>query len=146
MLHSPLTVTERSEHSVDPFPDDGRVVPWGVGCSIVCNYVDLQVRNDTEATFQLRFAVRDSHLRGRLVVEGDLPMSYEVYAADEHFYWYGDAFFRANELRRRVLQGSEGQCIGDEFIRSNCARVKYVPQGVDIQEISVRSQGELGAD
>ncbi len=96
----------------------------GVGCSIVCNYVDLQVRNDTEATFQLRFAVRDSHLRGRLVVEGDLPMSYEVYAADEHFYWYGDAFFRANELRRRVLQGSEGQCIGDKFIRSNCARVK----------------------
>jgi vancomycin resistance protein VanW len=31
VLHSPLTVVERSEHSFDPFPDKGRVLPWGVG-------------------------------------------------------------------------------------------------------------------
>ncbi|CAN5393597.1 VanW family protein [soil metagenome] len=46
VLHSPLTVLERSEHSVDPFPDNGRVVPWGVGCTIVYNYVDLVVRDE----------------------------------------------------------------------------------------------------
>ena len=34
-LHAPLTVVERSEHTFDPFPDRGRVLPWGVGCSIV---------------------------------------------------------------------------------------------------------------
>ena len=54
VLHSQLTVVERSEHSFDPFPDKGRVLPWGVGCSIVYNYVDLVVRNDTDHTFQLR--------------------------------------------------------------------------------------------
>ena len=43
-LHSPLTVVERSEHSFDPFPDKNRVLPWGVGCSIAWNYVDLVVR------------------------------------------------------------------------------------------------------
>jgi vancomycin resistance protein VanW len=47
-LHSGLAVVERSEHSFDPFPDNGRVLPWGVGCSIVYNYVDLVVRNDTD--------------------------------------------------------------------------------------------------
>ena len=52
-LHSPLTVVERSEHSFDPFPDKNRVLPWGVGCSIVWNYVDLVVRNDTDVTFQV---------------------------------------------------------------------------------------------
>jgi vancomycin resistance protein VanW len=56
-LHSPLTVVERSEHSFDPFPDNGRVLPWGVGCSIVYNYVDLVVRNDTDATFQILVSV-----------------------------------------------------------------------------------------
>ena len=50
-LHSPLTVIERSEHSFDPFPDQGRVVPWGVGATVVYNYVDLVVRNDTATTF-----------------------------------------------------------------------------------------------
>jgi VanW like protein len=34
VLHSPLVITERSEHSFDPFPDNGRVLPWGVGCTI----------------------------------------------------------------------------------------------------------------
>ncbi|MBO0841765.1 MAG: VanW family protein, partial [Nocardioides sp.] len=43
-LHSPLTVVERSEHSFDPFPDNKRVLPWGVGCSIVYPYLDLAVR------------------------------------------------------------------------------------------------------
>ena len=54
VLHSPLTVTQRSTHSFDPFPDNGRVLPWGVGCSIVYNYVDFQFRNDTDQTFQLK--------------------------------------------------------------------------------------------
>ena len=66
VLHSPLTIVERSEHSFDPFPDKGRVLPWGVGCSIVYNYVDLVVRNDTDTTFQLRTWVAERHLKGEL--------------------------------------------------------------------------------
>ena len=46
VLHTDLTVVERSEHSFDPFPDKGRVLPWGVGCSIAYNYVDFTFRND----------------------------------------------------------------------------------------------------
>src|SRR5690606_16094322 len=41
VLHTPMVVTERSEHAFDPFPDNGRVVPWGVGCAVAYNYVDL---------------------------------------------------------------------------------------------------------
>ncbi|MGH3414635.1 MAG: VanW family protein [Marmoricola sp.] len=65
-LHSALTVVERSEHSFDPFPDNGRVLPWGVGCSIVWNYVDLVVRNDTGARFAVHVQVGERHLEGEL--------------------------------------------------------------------------------
>ena len=67
VLHSPLTVVERSQHTFDPFPDNDRVVPWGVGCSIVYNYVDLVVRNETDATFELRAWVGEQHLHGQLL-------------------------------------------------------------------------------
>src|SRR6185295_7083492 len=77
-LHSPLTVVERSEHSFDPFPDNGRVLPWGVGCSIVYNYVDLVVRNDTAATFQLLVHVGERYLEGELLIDEELPCSYKV--------------------------------------------------------------------
>ena len=82
VLHSSLTVTDRSEHSFDPFPDNGRVLPWGTGCSIVYNYVDLQVRNDTDSTFQLRVGVGERYLEGELRVDRPQAHSYKVYAPE----------------------------------------------------------------
>ena len=46
-LHSPLTVSEHHHHSLDLFPDSGRVLPFGSGASVFYNYLDLQLRNDT---------------------------------------------------------------------------------------------------
>ena len=54
VLHSPLTVTERSAHSFDPFPDQNRSMPFGTGCAVFYNYVDLCFRNDTTETFQFK--------------------------------------------------------------------------------------------
>jgi vancomycin resistance protein VanW len=34
VIHSPLTVVERYHHSFDPFPDDGRVLPFGSGATV----------------------------------------------------------------------------------------------------------------
>ena len=54
VLHSDLTVTERHHHDgMDLFPDFGRQVPFGVGTSILYNYLDYRVKNQTEETFQL---------------------------------------------------------------------------------------------
>jgi len=46
VLHSPLTVVERHHHSFDPFPDDGRVLPFGSGATVFFNYRDFRFRND----------------------------------------------------------------------------------------------------
>ena len=40
VIHSPLTVEERYHHSFDPFPDDGRVLPFGSGATVFYNYRD----------------------------------------------------------------------------------------------------------
>ena len=98
VLHSDLTVVERSEHSFDPFPDNGRVLPWGVGCSIAYNYVDLVIRNDTAATFQLRVHVGDRHLHGDLRTDRSPEHSYQVFARDEQFIRYGEDYYRRNEI------------------------------------------------
>lgn len=131
VLHSPLTVTERSEHSFDPFPDNGRVVPWGVGCSIVYNYVDLVVRNDTEHTFQLRTWVGDRHLHGQLRADDTLPHVRRVEAREEEFVRHDGQVFRRNEIWRRVLDRHTGEQVLDELIRRNCALVRYTP-GPDV--------------
>ena len=136
-LHSDLTVVERSEHSFDPFPDKGRVLPWGTGVSIAYNYVDLVLRNDTESTFQLSMKVGDTYLEGELLADRHQPRSYKVYAANERFFRLRGEYFRANQLRRRVFDKATGNQIGDELVRENCALVKYLPTGVEILDLAV---------
>jgi vancomycin resistance protein VanW len=130
-LHSQLTVVERSEHSFDPFPDKFRVLPWGVGCSIVWNYVDLVVRNDTDVTFQLNTWLDDKHLRGELRADRPVKHSYKVEARDEEFVRLGGAgderVWRRNEIWRTVIDKSTGDVVGEELVKRNCAVVKYPP-------------------
>ncbi|MEL4359266.1 MULTISPECIES: VanW family protein [unclassified Luteococcus] len=134
-LHSDLTIVERSEHSFDPFPDNGRVLPWGVGCSIVYNYVDLVVRNDTDATFQLLTTVGERYLEGELRCDQERPHSYRVHARNEEFLTKGGEFFRRNEIWRDVIDRRTGNRTGDQLVKRNCAQVMYLPEGVDIIQL-----------
>lgn len=127
VLHSPLTVTERSEHSFDPFPDTGRVLPWGVGCSIVYNYVDLSFCNDTELTFQLRVGVGERYLEGELRADAMPEHSYRVEARDEAFLRHEGRIFRRNEIWRRVIDRRTGTQTDEELLKQNCALVVYEP-------------------
>ncbi|MEU8225783.1 VanW family protein [Kribbella sp. NPDC048915] len=135
VLHSPLTVTERSTHSFDPFPDNGRVLPWGVGCSIVYNYVDLQFRNDTEQTFQLKVGVGARYLEGELRADRPAATTYRVFAKDERFLRVGAQYFRRNEIWRTVIDRRTGTALCDELIRENVALVKYIPTGVPVLDV-----------
>lgn len=133
VLHSPLTVVERSEHSFDPFPDKGRVLPWGVGCSIVYNYVDLVVRNDTDRTFQFRTSVGERYLEGELRSDQPVPHSYRVFAQDEAFIKRGEDVFRRNEIWRRVVDKRTGDTVRAELLKKNCARVVYeLPEDTEV--------------
>ena len=126
-LHSPLTVVERSEHSFDPFPDKNRVVPWGVGCTIVWNYVDLVVRNDTAVTFQLRTWLDERHLRGELRADRPPTYSYRVEARGDEFVRVDGRVWRRNEIWRTLVDRSSGGVVAEELVRRNCAVVKYPP-------------------
>ncbi|MFF0344283.1 VanW family protein [Kribbella sp. NPDC004875] len=140
VLHSPMTVTQRSTHSFDPFPDNGRVLPWGVGCSIVYNYVDLQFRNDTDQTFQLHVGVGDRYLEGEILADVPAPSSYRVFSRDERFLRVGAEYFRRNEIWRTVIDRRTGTALRDELVKENVALVKYVPVDVPVLDVVVPKQ------
>jgi vancomycin resistance protein VanW len=142
-LHSPLTIVERSEHSFDPFPDKNRVLPWGVGCSIVWNYVDLVVRNDTDTTFMVQTWVEDKHLRGELRADRPVEHSYKVEARHEEFVRVGGRVWRRNEIWRSLVDRRTGSVVGEELVKRNCAVVKYPPPEhlvVDLDQDGARVQ------
>ena len=136
VLHSRLTVVERSEHSFDPFPDQGRVLPWGVGCSIVYNYVDLVVRNDTDHAVQVRTWLGERYLHGQLRTDVRPEHSWKVEARGEQFLRSEGRVYRRNQIWRRVVDRRTGEQVGEEQVLSNCALVAYEP-GPDVDVIDL---------
>lgn len=127
-LHSPLTVTERHHHSYDPFPDEGRVVPFGSGATIFYNYMDFRFRNDTEHTFQLLFWFDEKCINGDLRADTELPYKYHVFEKAHRFVKVGDEFYRQNELwRTKYVSRGSGETLETELLQRNNALVKYVP-------------------
>jgi Uncharacterized vancomycin resistance protein len=125
-LNSSLTVTERWRHTHDVFPDANRTQPFGSGATVVYNYVDLQIRNDTAHEYQLSVWVGDSDLEGQWRCEQPGTYQYEVYES-EHFItqeWWG-GYLRHNVIRRKVFKLDTQ--VDDEFITENHAIMMYEP-------------------
>ncbi len=132
VLHSPLTIDEHHHHDgVDLFPDFNRQVPFGVGTSILYNYLDYRVRNDTADTFQLIIYTDDDYLHGELRCNNEQDVSFHIYAEDEYFSFEGGAYYRNNTIIRKIVNKATGNQILKEVIKRNHAKVMYDEEFVD---------------
>lgn len=128
VIHSPLTVTERYHHSFDPFPDDGRVLPFGSGATVFYNYRDYQFTNNTDHTFQINLWFTDKCLEGELRIDNELDYGYHVIEKDHKFLKIDGQYYRKNEIwRDKILKFKSGQIVETELITKNFARVTYTP-------------------
>lgn len=127
-IHTPLTVAERWRHSYDVFPDEGRTLPFGSGATLAYNYIDLQLRNDTDQPWQLRVWLSATHLHGE-IRSSRLPVEqYEVIETDhfiQHEPWGG--YSRHNRIARRVTDRASGHLLREEPVTENHALMMYSP-------------------
>lgn len=126
-LHTPLKITERWRHTHDVFPDANRTQPFGSGATLVYNYIDLQIKNETLHNYQLIIKVGELDLEGEWRCEQPLLRKYAVYESDHLITqeWWG-GYMRHNVIRRRIFD-IESNEIGDEFVTENHAIMMYEP-------------------
>ncbi|MBK7883186.1 MAG: VanW family protein [Chitinophagaceae bacterium] len=133
VIHSPLTVTERYHHSFDPFPDDGRVLPFGSGATVFYNYRDYQFTNNTPYTFQINLWFSEKCLEGELRINTELDFAYHVEEKEHQFLKIDSQFFRKNEIwRHKILKFQSGKIVETELVTKNFARVTYTPENYTI--------------
>jgi len=125
-LHAPLDVVEHHHHGFDPFPDEGRVLPFGSGASVFYNYVDLRVRNATDRPIEVRAWVGDTQLHGELRSDRAWPLAYHVEERAHRFVMGpGGRVRRRNELWRRSVDRRTGDVTATEPIAVNDSLVRY---------------------
>lgn len=126
-LHSPLTITERYRHGFDVFPDINRKIPFACGATLAYNYIDLQLRNDTDDTFQINLILDDEYLNGEIRSDRKPEFSYDVIETDHLIKiqpWGG--YTRHNRIWRRQTSMVDGFTT-EELITENHAIMMYNP-------------------
>jgi vancomycin resistance protein VanW len=125
-LHTPLDVVERHHHGFDPFPDVGRVLPFGSGATIFYSYGDLRLANPTAQPLRLGVCVGPTRLHGSITTDRPWPLAYHVEERGHHFQRAADgAIYRDNELWRRVVDRRTGETVEQRMITRNHAAVAY---------------------
>jgi vancomycin resistance protein VanW len=137
--HSPLTITERYRHGFDVFPDVNRKVPFGAGATLSYNYIDLQVKNETENVFQLNLWLDRTHLNGELLSEDRVAETYEVEERNhimKQQFWGG--YSRHNQIFKIE---KNGESVVEKLLVENHAIMMYNPFLTDIRNEVVKSEG-----
>jgi len=127
-LHTPLTVQERWRHSYDVFPDIKRDQPFGSGATCAYPNIDLQIKNNSNQSFQLYLELTKTHLIGKWFSDKPIKYKYEIFEKDHEIKgeWWG-GYTRNNKIFRKKINIKTDKEIEEEFITKNHAIMMYNP-------------------
>jgi len=133
VLHTPLEIIEHHHHDgIDLFPDYGRQVPFGVGTSILYNYLDYRFANNTDITFQLITYTDEQYLCGEIRADKPLSEKYHIVSENEFFSQEDGVIYRNGEIFRNIINKRTGNLIKKELIKTNHAKVMYDTSNLNI--------------
>jgi len=126
VLHSELTITERHHHDgIDLFPDFGRKIPFGVGTSILYNYLDYRFENRTNDVYQLIVYTTEEYLCGELRASAVPSTKMHVSEENARFEKRNGVIYRRNEIVRRKVDKKTGVILCRETLQESNARIAY---------------------
>lgn len=107
-LHADTEIIERYHHSMDVFPDSGRVLPFGSGATCLFNFVDFKILNTGDQPLQLKIWTTETHLKGQLLSPLPSKMKFSIEERNHVFIKKNLKFFRYNEIWRTAkIKGTD---------------------------------------
>ncbi len=134
-LHTSLTVYEYHHHdNLDLFPDFKRQIPFGTGTSIVYNYLDYRLKNNTDRTYQIVVYVDGEYLKGEIRADKPEEYRYHIKTENEYFSRENGNVYRNGEVYRMTVDPVNGNIIGKNMLKKNHAKVMYDTRYLEIKE------------
>lgn len=123
-LHSPLTVVERHGHAVESFPPAEDDRPAGVDATVSEGWLDLKVRNDTAAAWQLRITFDGDVMTGALRTDQPVAFAYTVENGFVRYDRRDGRVFQTASVRRRCTALADGRT-AEETLYENVCEIGY---------------------
>lgn len=124
-LHSPLTVTERHTHKIKDFPTPLSNEPEGVDATVSEGWLDLKVKNETGATFQLGLAFDANSIWGGLYAEKELPYIYEIAGKNLSYFRRSGKVWQRISIYRRQTSKDTREAVLESLLYENLCEIGY---------------------
>lgn len=126
-LHSDLEITERWRHGFDVFPDINRKIPFACGATLSYNYIDLQLKNNTNQNYLLKLWLDNEYLNGELLTDYPVDANFEVFETDHMIkqQWWG-GYTRHNRIWKRRINLLDNS-VEEKLVTENHAIMMYNP-------------------
>lgn len=126
-LHSELDVEERYRHGFDVFPDINRTIPFACGATLSYNYIDLQLKNNTNKTYKINLWLDDEYLNGELWCDQIIDKTFKVVETDHLIkqQWWG-GYTRHNRIWKHIYS-LNGDLQEEKLVAENHAIMMYNP-------------------
>ena len=122
-LHSPLTIVERHPHAVKDFPTPG--FPLGVDSTVKEGWLDLKLRNDTQANYQIEITFDEENIYGVLRVNQKPDYYYEVASKNLSYYRHQQKQYEAVSVYQQKLAASDQQVLSESLLYRNISQLNY---------------------
>jgi len=134
-LHSPLTIVERHTHRIKDFPTMRSAEPEGVDATVSEGWLDLKIKNETGATFQIGLDFDNTSITGSLCTNKAMPFIYEIDGKDLSYFRKNDTVYQIISVYRREIGVDKGNVLSENLLYKNSCAIGYeLPDGTLITE------------
>lgn len=141
-LHIPLTIVERHGHAVQAIPPAAESFPQGIDAAVNEGWLDLKVRNDTKARYQIVITFDDDCMYGKVLTDHDPFISYEMFNKEITYYEQNGGVFQTAPVWQRILDKKTNR-IQERFLYSNTCQIGYrLPDNIYIEKKENKNNGK----
>lgn len=134
-LHTPLTIIERHSHGVESFPLPPSDIPGGTDATIHEGWLDLKLKNETDATFQIVIFFDEEYIHGAIFTDKDSKYRYEVSSRDNCYFRSNGKIYHKNSIFRTSIDYMTNEVINDLLLYQNQCEIAYqLPEDTPILE------------
>lgn len=134
-LHTPLEIVERHGHAVESFPSTTESNPCGTDATINEGWLDLKVRNNTNASYQIVIRFDEEFMYGWIYSDKKQEYEYRIYNSDVKYQRKKGKIYQTsvvNCLRTRISTDITEQL---ELYTNICEIGYELPNNINIEEI-----------
>jgi vancomycin resistance protein VanW len=132
-LNSPLTIIERHGHAVKDFPEPPSDAPIGVDATISEGWLDLKVKNDTNAVYQIGISFDEAFIITSVFTERDDGLLYRAVSGTPRYLRENGKVFEEVDVLRRTIHARTGAQINECRLYRNRCEIGYpLPEGTQI--------------